>query len=141
VNGRGFPDRLSAEDIPLAAQLVAGASIYDNLVHRGQVPFEEVPGHLQHFRGYQLAPVVVDLLLEIHTEAGGRRLDPAIVAVDIDALRPGMLVARPIRLKTGAVVLPEQTELAAAGIDKLRHHHELGVIGPSIHVYAYSLRS
>lgn len=139
-NGRGFPDRLAGDAIPCGAQIIAAASIYDNLLHRGRVPPEDLPERLQRFRGYQLSPAMVDLLLEMHLEAERHREDQAVVEVAIGDLRPGMLVARPVRLKTGAVVVPAQTELAAHGIEKLRQHDRLGVIAPCIHVFAYSVR-
>ena len=140
-NGRGFPDGLAGEAIPIGAQLIAAASIYDNLTQRGGVAPDDVPEHLHRFRGYQLAPDIVDLLLEVHLEQRNHQESRNIVAVDIDQLQEGMLLAQAIRLRTGAVVMPAQTEMARTGIEKLRHCHQLGVIGKTVNVYAYSVRS
>jgi putative two-component system response regulator len=36
-NGKGFPDGLAGDDIPLGAQLISAASIYDNMIHKGNI--------------------------------------------------------------------------------------------------------
>ena len=42
-NGKGFPDRLAGNEIPIGAQLISAASIYDNMVHKGNIDLDEIP--------------------------------------------------------------------------------------------------
>ena len=65
-NGKGFPDGLDGDRIPIGAQLISAASIYDNMIHKGKIPLDRIAESLQRIRGYQLSPQVVELLLEIN---------------------------------------------------------------------------
>ena len=68
VNGRGYPDGLKGEEIPLLSRIISGASIYDSLVKKWKVPMEDIPDRLQQQRGYQLESDLIDYLLEINLE-------------------------------------------------------------------------
>lgn len=60
-DGRGYPDGLSGEDIPLAVRIVTLADVYDSLVHQGDHP----------------GMSAMSALPAVEAEAGGR-LDPEL---------------------------------------------------------------
>ena len=67
-NGKGYPDGLSGDAIPLAARIVAVADVYDALMHarpyRGAWKRDRVIGELRRKTGTHFDPRVVDAFLE-----------------------------------------------------------------------------
>lgn len=63
-DGKGYPQRLKATDIPLEARLTAVADVYDSLINN---------------RPYRAAWTELEALREINTQAG-KKFDPDIVA-------------------------------------------------------------
>jgi len=140
-NGLGFPDGLSKNEIPLLAKILSAASIYDNFVHRGNVSYEEVPGKLRQFQGYQLDPALVEILLEINLENIQKEKGKAFVEVLVDDLEEGMILAKDIRMKSGAMMMPGETTLSIYGIEKLQgYYHELAGITNKVSVYKSDVR-
>jgi len=127
-NGHGFPDGLKNDQILLGASLVGAASIYDNLVHRSKICIEKIPEHLQTYRGYQLEPELVDLLLEINMNKIQEEAQRTYLQIGIDDLKVGMILAQDIRMKTGAFVMAADTSIDASIIVKLKRYFELGSI-------------
>ncbi len=127
-NGRGFPDALSNDRIPLAAAVVAAASIYDNLVHRGNLPLQRIPQQLQQFKGYQLRPDLVELLLEANLHTIQDEVRATDYAVPIDDLKDGMILAREVHMKSGAFFMAARTILEERLIERLKQYHEMGNI-------------
>ncbi len=141
VNGKGFPDGLAGDDIPLGAQLISAASIYDNLIHKGKISLGSIPESLQRIRGYQLSPQVVELLLEANLAQQhdlARRME---VERELDDLKAGMVIAANVRMKTGAFVMAADTELDDYSIDKLKHYHIIGAITDKVLIRKSSMGS
>jgi response regulator RpfG family c-di-GMP phosphodiesterase len=134
-NGRGFPDGLAGAEIPVAAQLVSAASIYDNLRHRGLVAFEDIPDHLQRLREYQLSPELVELLLDLNMRLMKKELARTDTTLPLEMLKEGMVLAEDVRMKTGAIVMAADTQLSAHHIDKLKGYLALGNINDQMIVY------
>ena len=133
-NGRGFPDGLTGDKMPLAARLVGAASIYDNLLHQERIPLDMLSEHLQQYRGYQLESALVDLLLDINLqdiEEEAKRVDMELV---LDELKPDMVLATDVRMKTGAFVMAAGTCLDENTIEKLKRYHELGNISDRVFI-------
>jgi response regulator RpfG family c-di-GMP phosphodiesterase len=139
-NGRGFPDGLAGAEIPVLAMIVSAASIYDNFVHRGSVPLEDMPANLQRMRGYQLEPFVLDLLLEINLENIQEEAEKDFLGISLNDLKEGMVLATEIRMKTGALAMPSGTELTAYGIEKLNRYRNLESITDRVFVYKSTIR-
>jgi response regulator RpfG family c-di-GMP phosphodiesterase len=134
-NGRGFPDNLAGSDIPMAAQLVSAASIYDNLRHRGQVSYEAIPDHLQRLRGYQLSPELTDLLLDLNLQLMKKEQARTDMPLPLEQLEEGMVLAADVRMKTGAIVMAADTPLSHHHIEKLKGYLTLGNIHDQVIVY------
>jgi putative two-component system response regulator len=139
-NGRGFPDGLAGDQIPLLAQIVAAASIYDNLVTKGKITFDEIPARLQQMKGYQLAPGLVDHLLALNLEILQQEGRKEFRDVTLDELREGMILAQSVCKKSGAILMPAQTELTAYGIEKLKNYYQVDIIGHKVSIYQYSVK-
>ena len=68
-DGRGYPQGLKGEDIPLYARIIGVADAFDAMtatrVYRKQMDFGYVLGELEKGRGTQFAPEFVDILLNL----------------------------------------------------------------------------
>ena len=69
VDGKGYPQRLSGEEIPFVARIIAVADTYDALTstrpYRMARPIGEAMVEIRRVRGSQLDPTVVDALEKI----------------------------------------------------------------------------
>jgi len=139
-NGRGFPDGLPGKDIPIEAQIVSAASIYDNLIHRGGISYTKIPDHLQRIRGYQLSPQLADMLLEINFENIREDEKASDAEIRLDQLEAGMILTKNIRMKTGAFVMPSGTRLTRNSIEKLIHYLAIGAISKTVYIEKDSIR-
>lgn len=139
-NGRGFPDGLKEAEIPLLAQIVSAASIYDNLRHRAKISLENIPDSLQRMRGYHLDPELVDLLIEYNLSCIQEENQKDYAVVELEELKEGMIVARDIRMKSGAMVMPQGTELDSYGIGKLQTYLDMAIIPKEIYILKKTFR-
>lgn len=72
-NGNGYPHNLQGDEIPLAAQIVGIADVFDALTHtRPYKPawtVEQAVDHIRGLRGCQFAPSLVDAFEELDHQA------------------------------------------------------------------------
>ena len=68
-DGRGYPDGLEGEDIPLYGRIIAVADAFDamtaNRVYRKKLDFDYVLGELKRGRGTQFDPKLLDVFLKM----------------------------------------------------------------------------
>jgi len=68
-DGRGYPQQLKGDNIPLAARLASLADVYDALVcarvYKSAMPYEEALKIIADGRGTQFDPVIADAVVEI----------------------------------------------------------------------------
>ncbi len=133
-NGRGFPDGLAKEQIPLGALVVSAASQYDNLQHQQKMDFDEIAHKIQQLRGYQLPNELVDLLLEVNLKHKEDESKRTFKEIDIEALIPGMVLASDVHMKTGAFVMSANTRIDDETIGKLKRYYELGNISSNVFI-------
>lgn len=71
-DGKGYPDALQGENIPLVARIIGVADAYDAMSsmrsYRGVLPQEQIKSELLRCRGTQFDPVFADIMLEIMEE-------------------------------------------------------------------------
>ena len=137
---RGFPDGLAGDEIPVGAQLISAASIYDNMIHKGKIALDSIPERLQRIRGYQLSPEVVALLLEINVAQQHALARSVADERELDDLTAGMVIAANVRMKTGAFVMAADTELDDYSIDKLKHYQNIGAISNKVLIRKSTVR-
>jgi len=135
VNGRGFPDGLDGKKIPLLAKIVSAADTYDDLVFKWKIPLKDIPGHLHRKRGYQLEPFLIDHLLEINLENAQEDEENNFLEITIADLEEGMILAKCVRMKNGALAMPAETEISSHTIEKLKHYYKLARITNRVLIY------
>ena len=68
-DGKGYPDGLKGEEIPISAQIVSVADVYDALtserVYKKAVPHEKVLEMILHGECGQFNPILIECLQEI----------------------------------------------------------------------------
>ena len=71
-DGRGYPDGLKGEEIPLYGRIIGVADAFDamtaNRVYRKQQDFGYVLGEMRNGKGTQFDPQMVDILLKLIVE-------------------------------------------------------------------------
>ena len=139
-NGKGFPDGLQGDELSVHAQILSAASIYDNMINRGGIDLEDIPGKLHRLSGYQLAPEIVTRLLEINMENIQEESRKNFIEISIDDLKKGMSLAQDVRMKTGAIIMPADTELTLYNIDKLQRYRTLKHFDQNVFILKSSLR-
>ena len=81
-DGRGYPDGLKGEEIPLYGRIIGVADAFDamtaNRVYRKQMDFDYVLNEMRKGRGTQFDPQIVDILLRLIDEG----------KIDLNALYP-----------------------------------------------------
>ena len=81
-DGRGYPDGLKGEEIPLYGRIIGVADAFDamtaNRVYRKQMDFGYVLGEMKKGRGTQFDPQIVDIMLRLIDEG----------KIDLNALYP-----------------------------------------------------
>lgn len=89
-DGKGYPNGLGGEDIPLSARIMSVADVFDALVSR---------------RCYK-PPFSYDTALNIIQEGAGSQFDPKIVAAFLNAKDSVLKVAQEHSLRENAVETP-----------------------------------
>ena len=89
-DGTGYPSRLSGEEIPLAARIVALADVYDALtskrVCKPPMTHERAVAIISEGRGRHFDPVIVDAFMAVHVQFDQSRV--SLQTSDGEAERP-----------------------------------------------------
>ena len=68
-DGKGYPNHLKGDEIPLVAQIIAVAdcfdAMYSNRPYRSRMNFDKVVSIIKEVSGTQLSPKVVDAFLRL----------------------------------------------------------------------------
>ncbi len=123
-DGKGFPDGVAGDDIPLAARILAIAETYVDLQsgHLGaRLDAAEARTLIARARGTMFDPEVVDAFLQVAVEATPRAAEPPI-AVGSGGLKPGMVLARDLVSVEGVILLAADQALTADLIARIRRY-------------------
>ena len=63
-NGEGYPRKLAGEETPLGARVIAVADMFDNLVFRIGLRFQQACTELKNMAGVELDPDLVDIFIK-----------------------------------------------------------------------------
>ncbi|MGD8913280.1 MAG: HD domain-containing phosphohydrolase, partial [Candidatus Thiodiazotropha sp.] len=68
-DGKGYPDRLAGEEIPLAARLMSVADVFDALIHnrvyKPAMPTADAIAYIRQRGGSQFDPVIVEAFMQV----------------------------------------------------------------------------
>lgn len=121
-DGKGFPDGLSGEAIPLEARILAVANDYDGLQHGvislRRLSMSEALQCVQDQAGQRYDPSVVDALLHVLGRAGYES-GPERVVLPTE-LTPGMTLSRDLVTPDGMMLLAANSPLEAGLIRRIQ---------------------
>lgn len=127
-DGAGYPDKLSGDQIPWLARLLAVAVGYVDSQSSDQKAREFITAH----RGRAFDPEAVQVFLRCLPRAIVPRNQRAVL---LGELLPGMVVAHGIYTSRGILLVPEGQTLSQPHIEFLRNHHRISPITQSLLVY------
>ncbi|RME69219.1 MAG: response regulator [Verrucomicrobia bacterium] len=127
-DGRGYPDRLGGDDIPLPARhlAVAVAFVESNL------PRDRAMEAILRESGRAFDPEAVRLFLKV---SNAMNLPRKVREVTLAELAPGQTLASGIYSPSGLLLIPEDRELTDATIRKIKEHNAVTPITHRLLVY------
>ncbi|RFC34042.1 MAG: Response regulator c-di-GMP phosphodiesterase RpfG family [Candidatus Nitrotoga sp. SPKER] len=138
-DGQGYPDGLSATDIPLGARILAVANDYDGLqigsFSTKRLTSVEALAFLQQSRSKRYDPQVLDAFASLSGSEIAEKVQKEC-AMGPNALRPGMILSRDLISREGALLLAADSTLDDSLIKQIRGYtcyEERNVV---IHVHA-----
>ena len=123
-NGKGYPDELAGEQIPLGARILSVISDYDALqlgaLVDGMLTVQEARSFLQNGKGKRYDPTVVDAFLQWLEK--NPQLSPEAYATRVASgdLEVGMKLAKDLINKEGMLLLSEGHVLDERNIERIR---------------------
>lgn len=121
-DGKGYPDQLRGDDIPIGARILAVVDDFDELqlgVLVGERMSEaEAREFLKSNRGHRYDPRVVDAFFNVLAEEQGSAAGERRVASN--GLREGMVLTRDLFNDDGILLLSAGYQLSEAVIEKIR---------------------
>jgi response regulator RpfG family c-di-GMP phosphodiesterase len=127
-NGQGYPDKLSGEQIPWLARLLAVAVAYADHPSNEAAALESI----KTGSGEAFDPDAVRAFLRCLPQAELPRSQRAVL---LSELQPGMVVAHGIYTAFGILLIPEGQTLAEPHINLLRNHSRISPITQTLLVY------
>lgn len=121
-DGSGYPYGLKVTQIPWLARLLAVAVAYAESPESGTAALKRI----QEGAGTAFDPNAVQALLGALPKANVHR------EVNLADLRPGMVLMKGIYTSSGALLLPEGSQLTRANIDNLLIHNKQNLVGHSL---------
>jgi hypothetical protein len=119
ADGSGYPDGLSGQNIPWLARLLVVASHYAEAANQGDHEIKVI----QALSGTAFDPAATRAFLSAYPKLLSQRQHRQVT---LDALQPGMVLAKGIYTPNGSLLLPEGEQLTESSIDRLQSHtHEL----------------
>lgn len=122
-DGRGFPDGLAGDQIPLGARILALADAYDDLlsghVITGNLSPAEAQALISRARGTQFDPLVADAFLTLVSQPVAPA-PPRPHELHTDALQPGMVLAMDFQSAEGVLLLAADHVLTEPLIARIR---------------------
>jgi response regulator RpfG family c-di-GMP phosphodiesterase len=127
-DGSGYPDQLSAANIPWLARLLAVAVAYVSNPYTDVEAMEQ----LKAGAGTTFDPEAVRIFLRAHTVAVIPRKERHLSLGD---LRPGMVLAKGIHTYNGLLLVSQGQKLNATYIEKVLNHNRIQPITDTVVIY------
>jgi hypothetical protein len=129
-DGRGYPDRLAGDNIPLAARHLAVAVSFVEM----NVPRDRALDAILRESGRAFDPEAVRLFLKVSNLI---HLPRKVREVTLAELSPGQTLATGIYSPSGLLLIPEERELNDGLIRKIREHNSVTPLTQRLLVYLH----
>jgi len=138
-DGRGYPDGLRGEAIPLVSRIIAVGDAYDNHLNR-RATFESATREktmefIQEGSGAWFDPEVVVALRACLAAGAGTLSEEAEVDIHTRDLQEGMVLSRDLHTVRGVLLLPKGTLIQAESIASIRKYEQTDPVVDGIYVY------
>ncbi|MCE4554003.1 HD domain-containing phosphohydrolase [Roseateles cellulosilyticus] len=121
LDGRGYPDGLTGNDVPLQAQLIGLAATYESLIagRLGEKRYApaEAQAAIEATVGAHYSPVLIDAFRQVM--ADDVAAEPPMVELDVESLKPGMVMGRDLTSPRGTLLLSKGYRFDAVVIKTL----------------------
>ncbi|MBI5463831.1 MAG: response regulator [Ignavibacteriales bacterium] len=134
-DGSGFPDHLSMEQIPMASRLLRVANFIEQVTSAGPMTMEQILEQTIHVRGTILDPRIVQLLDEYLRIIQNPSWMEHKKQISIYELTEGMTLANDLATGKGTKLLPKNTRLSRANIDRILAHNQFDPIINNVYVF------
>lgn len=127
-DGKGYPDGLSGQQIPVAARIlgVAVGFVESNLSR------DEAIEQILHESGKAFDPEFVRLFLKVSNRMA---LPRKVREITLQELEPGMVLARGIYTPSGLLLISEDKVLTPLTVGKIREHNDVTPITQRLLIY------
>ncbi len=135
--GRGYPDQLVGQAIPLGARIIAIVNDYDSLLHgrllKERLDSFQARDFMQTERGKRYDPDVLDAFVELLVEEFNKQSHEGEIRITLaKQLKEGMMLSRDVTNDDGTLLLAQGTRLTAHLIERLtiyERHQQMGQLG------------
>ena len=121
-DGRGFPDGLAGDNIPIGSRVIALANDFDGLVSGTQsethFTHEQARTQIRQSKGHHYHPDVVDAFMILWDRGEWLTTDTHLTPAS--KLEPGMVLARDFFTEQGTLLLAAEQKLTAPIIARLK---------------------
>ena len=138
-DGGGFPARLSKDDIPIGAQILAVAADYDNLqigtMAQRQVTAQDAKILIMQSSGKRYSPRVVEAFAQVMRDAEGPKdVKVGVLECGSHELEVGMVLARDLITPSGLLMLSVNHVLDERLIQKILDFERTGGLKLVLHI-------
>ncbi|MFP4595575.1 HD-GYP domain-containing protein, partial [Ralstonia sp.] len=121
-NGRGTPDRLTGDSIPIGSRIVAVARDYVGLqageIVKQRIPPEQAVEMIKSQSGLRYDPLVVVRFLAVLKE---QQEAPAVRQIRSGDLREGMRLADDLLTRRGVLLITRDSTVSAHQVEQIKH--------------------
>ena len=139
LDGKGYPDGLALQAIPLGARILAAVNDYDGLMHGKLLDAEltayEAQQFLREARGTRYDPEVVDAFLFHLREVQRRECGRDEIRLSTAELKSGMEISRDLYSSRGILLVPKGERLYERLVEKIRNFEEMDRQVYTVYVY------
>ncbi|HEY9279663.1 MAG TPA: HD domain-containing phosphohydrolase [Eoetvoesiella sp.] len=139
-DGAGFPDGLAGHAIPLGARILKLAvdfvEMQEGVVLTRKLTREEVLTSMPKYVMRLYDPILCPQFVEVASKVSDEKAtgDEAVIALNIPALEPGMIMVRHLHAASGMLLLKEGQVLTENVINKLQAFEQNDDITYTLHV-------
>ncbi len=123
-DGKGHPDQLKENEIPLGSRILAVVNDYESLKNgtfmKGQVSSEKIRDFIWHNRGKRYDPNIVEAFFKLLGDELNKKENYATVMSN--GLEEGMTLAKDIISDNGVLLLAKGQKLTEAIIDRIQRY-------------------